>query len=111
VSYRLVSEVLEHAPAGLTYAERYLLLALAEWSDDHTRTCWYGPEAIMQRMRVDSWDAVAKVFRGLAAKGLEVRVPIATDRRGHPQYAKRGTKTTYRIPPLAASPTKVFART
>jgi hypothetical protein len=107
VSYRLVQEVLDHAPPGLSYGERYLLLALAEWANDDNRECWYGPEAIMRRMRADSWDSVAKVLRGLASKGLEVRVPISTDRTGRPVFAVRGHKTTYRIPRLA----DMFART
>jgi hypothetical protein len=102
VSIALMVEVLDQAPVELTYAERYLLLALAEWANDEQRTCWPGQDVLQQRMRAASWDAVAKVLRSLAVKGYEVRVPIGGSPDA-PTFAAPGRRTTYRVPRFVRS--------
>lgn len=94
----LIVEVLDEAPDDLTARQFQLLLTLAESARDSTRIAFPGREKLMRRMRADNWDAVAKVLRSLAARGLEVRVPKGEDSSGRPVYATHGSQTTYRIP-------------
>lgn len=99
---KLVVEVMDHAPPGLTAAERWLLACLAEQANDESRMAW-GRDLrgrLMDRMGTDKWDTVATQLRNLAGKGLEVRVSRGTGADGRTYFAARGTQTTYRIPEL-----------
>ncbi|MBS2963816.1 helix-turn-helix domain-containing protein [Actinocrinis puniceicyclus] len=96
----LVVEVLDHAPRELTQAELVVLVVLAEQAREATRECWPGMELICHRSRLQE-DSVRKVFQRLAARGLEVRVPVGKSRSGQPIYAHHGARTLYRIPRFA----------
>lgn len=96
----LVVEVLDHAPRDLTQAELVLLVVLAEQAREETRECWPGVELICHRSRLQE-DSVRRVFQRLAARGLEVRVPVGKSKSGQPIYAHHGARTLYRIPCFA----------
>jgi len=100
VAISLVVEVLDHAPRGLTQAELVVLVVLAEQAREETRECWPGMELICRRSRLQE-DSVRKVFQRLAARGLELRVPVGKSKSGQPIYAHHGTRTLYRIPRFA----------
>jgi hypothetical protein len=98
----LVVEVLDHAPRELTQAELVVLVVLAEQAREDTRECWPGMELICHRSRLQE-DSVRRVFQRLAARGLEVRVPVGKSKSGQPIYAHHGARTLYRIPCFALS--------
>ncbi|MYV77745.1 hypothetical protein GT352_28005 [Streptomyces sp. SID1046] len=99
---RLVVEVLDHAPADLTPAERLVLVVLAEYANDKTRLCWPKIESISARTGLKP-ESVSQVFRRLSRRtpSLEVRVELKKGKDGRPVFAYEGTKTKYRIPKLA----------
>ncbi|WP_433319154.1 hypothetical protein [Micromonospora chersina] len=102
---RLIVEVLDHAPPGLTAGDRLLLVVLAENANDETREGWPGWELIARRMRwADQRDggknAVSTALANLARRGVECRVPIGQTEAGRPVFAAHGRRTTYRIPHL-----------
>jgi hypothetical protein len=96
----LVVEVLDHAPRDLTQAELVVLVVLPEQAREETRECWPGMELICHRSRLQE-DSVRKVFQRLAARGLEVRVPVGKSKSGQSVYAHHGARTLYRIPHFA----------
>lgn len=97
---RLIREVLANAPEGLDPACRFVLVVLAESARDSTRRAYPGMSELV-RLTGMSESSLGRVFRELAAWGLEVRVQIGTDRSGRPLFAARGHQTTYRIPSIA----------
>ena len=99
VAWQLVREVLDHAPATLTPSEALVLVALAEYARADRGPVDRSLADIARRARV-SPDAVSKAFRRLAGRGLDPRVPIATDRNGAPLYAIPGRVPRYRLPTL-----------
>ncbi|MDP9843295.1 hypothetical protein [Streptosporangium lutulentum] len=97
------------AAEGLTGAERLVLLIIAERCNKTTRKMWAYKgdgktltDVIAARVGVEV-DSLTKVFRRLALRGLEVRVPIATNSRGQPVFAVRGRSSDYILPFLPAS--------
>lgn len=97
------------AAEGLTQAERLVLLIIAERADKRTRRFWRHrideltpTELIASRVGVSA-DSLTKVLRRLAARGLEVRVPIGMNGKGQPVFAVRGRATDYVVPVLPAS--------
>lgn len=103
---RLIVEVLDHAPANLTPAERLVLVVIAEAANDRTREGWPGTETLTRRTGLTD-RGVRAAFARLATRGLEVRVPIGKDSRGHPVYSKPGHRTVYRLPRLVDGGTPV----
>lgn len=96
-------EVLDHSPADLTPVDRLLLLAIAEKANDVTREGFPGWELLAHRMgwtggKDGGRNAVSTALTRLAERGVDVRVPVTTDKHGRPVYAVRGRRTTYRIP-------------
>ncbi|MFK0045475.1 hypothetical protein ACIQU4_15380 [Streptomyces sp. NPDC090741] len=81
---RLIVEVLDYAPADLTWRERYALLVLAENANDSTRQCWPGIEddpEIAHRMRLPGRSSRYDVLSALRKKkALET---VSAGRRGH----------------------------
>ncbi|WP_433235420.1 hypothetical protein ACQPYK_25310 [Streptosporangium sp. CA-135522] len=97
------------AAQGVTTAERLVLLIIAERCNKTTRQMWAYKgdgktltEVIAARAGLEV-DSLTKVFRRLAGRGLEVRVPIATNSRGQPVFAVRGRASDYILPDLPAS--------
>ncbi|MCX4801738.1 hypothetical protein OG594_08750 [Streptomyces sp. NBC_01214] len=91
---RLFVEVLDYAPAELTWRERYALSVLAETANDGTRECWPGIEddpTIAQRMRLP-----ARSSRYEVMKALRLKKALETVSAG-----RRGSRAVYRIPFLA----------
>ena len=101
---RLIVEVLDSAPSVLSQSERLLLVVLAERADDVTRRVqWRRSEApmdVLTRRTGLSPRGVRDVVTRLSHHGLDVRVPIGTDRRGRPLYAVPGRSLDYRVPAL-----------
>jgi len=93
VGIRLFVEVLECAPADLTWRERYALAVLAENANDGTRECWPGIEddpGIAHRMRLPGRSSRYEVIKALREKkALEV---VSSGHRGH--------RAVYRIPSM-----------
>lgn len=81
---RLIVEVLDYAPADLTWRERCALLVLAENANDSTRQCWPGIEddpEIAHRMRLPGRSSRYDVMSALRKKkALET---VSAGRRGH----------------------------
>src|SRR5437879_4337068 len=113
MSGRLVGEVAEWlrtpAAAGLTAAERVVLLVIAERANETTRKVWrhkIDDVSASERIREVagmSKQNLTKVFNRLAARGLEVRVQVGTTDAGKPVFAHKGHATDFRLPELPAS--------
>jgi len=101
--YQLVAEVLDHAPAGLDPAAVLLLLALAEDTRSVGEIREIPTETLCRRTRVDS-RGLRHIVDRLRRAGIEVRVPIGTDRRGKPLYAVPGRAPQWVLPPLPGPP-------
>lgn len=113
MSGRLVGEVAEWlrtpASAGLTLAERMVLLVIAERANERDREMWRHRgdevtlfERLCQVTRMDR-SGLTKVLKKLAARGLEVRVQIGESRSGSPVFAYRGVAMRFCLPELPAS--------
>lgn len=102
MSIDLVVEVLKHAPANLNPTERLTLVVIAESCRAEGRTTYYrdgwDADEVARRVGVTA-DSLTKVFRSLASKGLEVRVPHAV-KDGKPIFAFKGKQTTFKLPRL-----------
>jgi hypothetical protein len=103
VAWQLTCEVLDHAPQDLTSGELVVLCALAEYARVDGRT-WSGEVAQLARRARMRPGSIRVVLRRLAERGLDVRVPLGTDRHGHPLYAVPGKSPTFRLPELPAPP-------
>lgn len=91
---RLIVEVMDHAPADLTWRERWALVVLAETANDTTRECWPGIEddpEIAHRMRLPARSSRYEVIQALRLKGA-----LASVSAGH-----RGRRAVYRVPVLS----------
>lgn len=114
MSGRLVGEVVEWlrtpAAADLTAAERVVLLVIAERASEANREMWrhmVDEVSLSERIRealggVDKAN-MSKVFKKLASRGLEVRVPVSVAANGRVVYSCRGRSTSFRLPALPAS--------
>ncbi len=96
-------EVLKHAPETLNPTERLTLVAIAESCRTETRSTFYragwDADELARRVGVNA-ESLTKVFRSLAAKGCEVRVPHAF-KNGKPVFAFKGKQTTFKLPQFA----------
>ncbi|MEU8334841.1 helix-turn-helix domain-containing protein [Micromonospora tulbaghiae] len=96
---KLLAEVLDHAPADWTPAERLFIAVLAEKARDHTRRSWPGQATITRRTGLKP-DSVTRLCHRLAAKGWELREQQGVDRAGKPIFAYRGHAAVYVIPQM-----------
>ncbi|WP_313886958.1 helix-turn-helix domain-containing protein [Salinispora arenicola] len=96
---RLLNEVLDHAPADWTQAERLFIAVLAEKARDTTRRAWPGQATIMRRTGLKA-DSITRLCHRLAAKGWEFREQQGLDRKGKPVFAHRGHAAVYVIPSM-----------
>lgn len=103
MSIELIVEVLKHAPAVLNPTERLTLVAIAESCRSESRTTFYrdgwDADELARRVGVTA-ESLTKVFRSLASKGCEVRVPQAV-KNGKPVFAFKGKQTTFKLPRFA----------
>lgn len=106
MAYELVAEVLDHAPAGLTAAERLVMVVIAEYvlSSDYARglRTTSRPAGDVARRAGLKPEGLKATLQRLAGRNLELRVALATGRDGRPVYAMPGRSTTYQVPVLAA---------
>ncbi|MEV0968494.1 hypothetical protein [Microtetraspora glauca] len=115
MSGKLVGEVVEwlRSPAadGMSLAERVVLLVVAERGNDNDRVMWRhrtDTESLFERIRSAlgvTDGALGNVFGRLAKRGLEVRIPTGTDKRGRPTFANNGHSMRFRLPELPPSVT------
>jgi len=82
VSGKLVGDVLRYAPADLTVAERFVLVALAESAHDNDRTSRTNVAAISTGTGL-AVGTIRNALSQLASRVLIVRCGVA--RRGHAQ--------------------------
>ncbi|ANZ35320.1 hypothetical protein BBK82_03695 [Lentzea guizhouensis] len=106
MTWQLVEEVLDHAPADLTPAETLLLVVIAEYcgADPRldARECDCSTADLARRMKLKI-NGVQEVLRRLAKeRKLDVRVPLGEDKNGSPVYAFRGRVPRYRMPEFPA---------
>lgn len=94
---KLITEVLDYAPAALTPPERLLLVALAETARDGTRMCWPGMATLTRRTGLSDRH-VRRVLTELGQRGYEVRVQSGVDKNGQPVFASKGHRTVYQVP-------------
>ena len=100
MSWKLVEEVLDQAPADLSSGARLLLVVLAESARDDTRACWPGMDTITRRTGL-SPRGVRAAFAHLAERGLDPRRSLGEDRNGRPVYAHESRRTEYVLPSFA----------
>lgn len=106
MGYRLYREVLDRAPASLSSGDRLVFAVIADYCNDTTREGQPGMADVTRRAGLSS-SGVGKALARLAAKGIEIRVPIGRDTRGRLVFAFEGEATRYRIPEL---PPRVVTR-
>jgi hypothetical protein len=97
-----VVDVLLHAPAGLTAAERMVLVAIGEnvRDGDPTRLTWpdFNVHTLAERTGLTGKGSLKSALQRLAGRGLEVRVPITEGKDGRPVFALPGKQCRYRFP-------------
>jgi hypothetical protein len=94
-------------PNLLTLAERNVLLELADFANDKTRLAYPGMEALSRACGLPE-GTISKCLQRMAAKGLELRIPVGKADDGRAVVATRGRQTTYRIPLMAGPGSALF---
>jgi hypothetical protein len=106
-----VVEVLHHAPADLTPAERMVLVAIGEnvRDSDPTRLTWpdFNVHVLAERTGLTGTGTLKAALQRLNKRGLEVRVPITNGKDGRPLYALPGKQCRYRFPALGEGETSI----
>lgn len=106
-----VVEVLKHAPADLTPAERMVLVAIGEnvRDSDPSRLTWpdFNVHVLAERSGLTGTGTLKAALQRLGKRGLEVRVPITNGKDGRPLYALPGKQCRYRFPLLAKGETSI----
>jgi len=113
MGYELRRWLADRLPPELSSGERLVALEIADQANDTTRLA-YGRgllEVVARRTGFSSTKQVRKVLTKLAAKNIELRVPL-TGKDGRPLvgkdgrlvYAREGQESTYRIPTMAECP-------
>lgn len=97
MAYELVEDVLDHAPEGMSVAERLILVCIAEEARKGTRMAEI-PQARLRKRTGLGEEGLKTAIRRLRDRGYEVRVPFAKDRHGKPIYAIPGRTCTYLVP-------------
>ncbi|MEV0152063.1 MULTISPECIES: hypothetical protein [unclassified Nonomuraea] len=99
MSIQLIVEVLDHAPATLTYRELFLLIVFAEQARDATRECWPGVEddpRFLRRARLSRSQRYATI-NSLISKGVLERVT------GGRKYRRAAFRIQEMAPPDAST--------
>jgi Helix-turn-helix domain len=97
VGVRLEHEVMDHAPAHLTTAERLVLIAIARAADDKTRLAYPGIETLKKWTGLTDRQ-IRKVLTKVEARGIDLRTTVTRDKHGDPVVATKGHRTVYRVP-------------
>jgi hypothetical protein len=97
MGYELYRHVLNHAPDEIDAAARLVLAVIADDANEKTRKSYLGMDLLSHRTGLLP-DSVGKALRRLAKAGVEIRVPLGTDKRGRPVFAAKGNRTTYMVP-------------
>ncbi len=100
---KAVCAVLDLAPDVLGSPERLVLVVIAEnvRDGDPQRMTWPGFDAaVLARRSGLGARGLRQVLARLAEHGMEVRVPLGTDKNGEPVYAVPGKASRYRLPTL-----------
>jgi len=107
MGYELRRWLADRLPAEVSSGERVLALEIADLANDRTRRA-FGAETLarlLHRSGFADMKQVGKVLGKLAARGLELRAPIAgkdgrpvRDRRGRPVFAAKGHGLEFLVP-------------
>lgn len=102
MGHNFYREALWHAPGSLNSGERLVVLAVADMIHDNApaREGWIVMADLVRATNMKP-ESVSQTLRRLAAKGLELRVPIGKDKNNNPVFAHSGKSMTYRFPRLA----------
>jgi hypothetical protein len=86
-------------PATASSGERLIALEIADQINDKTRIgTAIDLDDVARRTGYANAKQVGKVLGKLAARGLEMRIPIGKREDGSPVFAYEGRKTNYRVP-------------
>lgn len=96
MAYKLVKEVLDHAPE-MTPAERLLLVCIAEECRGANRLREITSEVLQRRTGLGP-RGLRDVCTRLETRGFKVRVKLSTDHRGQPVYAVPGRVCQWLLP-------------
>lgn len=113
MSGRLVGEVAgwlrSPAAAGMTLAERAVLLLIAERANERNREMWSHRgdgcsqfEYLCETTGLKP-SGLTEALKRLAARELETRIQIGSTKSGAPVFAHRGKAIRFRLPELPAS--------
>lgn len=113
MSGRLVGEVAgwlrSPAAAGMTLAERTVLLLIAERANEKSREMWSHRgdgcsqfEYLCETTGLKP-SGLTEALKRLAARDLETRIQIGSNKSGGPMFAHRGKAIRFRLPELPAS--------
>lgn len=104
MGFKLRREVRDHLPPGLLTAnERCVVLELADYCNDDTRTGAPGVDWLARAADVPA-GKVGEILARVARKWTELRVPLGVGSDGRAYYSRTGQRTSYRFPDLAGSP-------
>jgi hypothetical protein len=96
MAYKLVKEVLDHAP-DMTPAERLLLVCIAEECRGTNRLREIASEVLQRRTGLGA-RGLRDACTRLEARGFKVRVRFSTDKHGQPVYAVPGRVCQWLLP-------------
>lgn len=96
MAYKLVKEVLDHAP-DMTPAERLLLVCIAEECRGANRLREIRSEVLQRRTGLGA-RGLREVCARLEARGFKVRVRLSVDKHGQPVYAVPGRVCQWLLP-------------
>lgn len=107
MGYRLRRWFEDRLPQEISSGERVVALAIADLVWDDSRV-GYGTKfmtKLLHKTGFENEGQLGKVIGKLAARGIELRVPVTgqdgkplTDKRGQLVYAHRGHQRTFRVP-------------
>lgn len=110
MAWQLVEEVIEHAPAELSSAQRYLLVVIASASRYPERTCTADQGQIAERAHL-STAGLSQACLRLARAGVEVRVEISRTKADEPLFAVPGRALRFHLPHLGPLSVECRCRT
>lgn len=96
MAYKLVKEVLDHAP-DMTPAERLVLVCIAEECRGANRVREI-PSEVLQRRTGLGARGLRDACTRLDSRGIKVRMRLSTDRNGQPVYAVPGRVCQWILP-------------